>query len=284
MIQFIIFSKDRAAQLELLLHSMKEQFGEWKDFPISVIYKASDSEFEKGYEVVKKLYPEVEFVREIMNHESRILNLVNKHLLKTSDFKKLTLSSVSSENTKYLAFLVDDIFIKDKFSVESPEFKELENNKEILCLSLRMSPHINYSYANDQNLKVPEFEGDLNIWKWAGQDGDWAYPMSVDGHIFRREDIVPILEKIYFNNPNLLESMLTRYRDQFEDRKMICFEKSILVNNPTNIVQTAWKNRSGSTSPKEINEIFLEGKRLKYSHLIGVENNSPHVEFPLVWE
>ena len=33
---------------------------------------------------------------------------------------------------------------------------------------------------------VPDFEDETLLkWNWAGQPGDWGYPMSVDGNVYR---------------------------------------------------------------------------------------------------
>ena len=55
---------------------------------------------------------------------------------------------------------------------------------EIACLSLRMCPRMDYSYALDTITGIPPFE-DGTTWRWPEAEGDWGYPMSLDGHVFR---------------------------------------------------------------------------------------------------
>ena len=47
-------------------------------------------------------------------------------------------------------------------------------------------------------------------WHWMGMEGDWGYPMSLDGHIFRTAEIAPLLEHLDYRNPNVLEAALAR--------------------------------------------------------------------------
>jgi hypothetical protein len=112
-ISTIIFSKNRACQLELLLRSL--------NMPAVVIY-TYDPDFKRGYEKLIDIYPSVKFIRQTNLKEQIIQNLGD-----------------------YTMFEVDDAVMIEHFSKDCPEFKEFKSNPDILCLSLRMSP--NYSGA-----------------------------------------------------------------------------------------------------------------------------------------
>ena len=55
-INVIIFSKNRAAQLELFIRSMKKFFKDFSSNEIKILYKTSNSFFEEGYEKLKKIH------------------------------------------------------------------------------------------------------------------------------------------------------------------------------------------------------------------------------------
>jgi hypothetical protein len=59
----IIFSKDRACQLDQLLSSMSQFIPnmESSDVKVQVLYHHSDSDFREGYDVVRKFHPRVHF-------------------------------------------------------------------------------------------------------------------------------------------------------------------------------------------------------------------------------
>jgi hypothetical protein len=49
-------------------------------------------------------------------------------------------------------------------------------------------------------------------------------------------------------------------------------------------VQQTYANRHGNIiSVKELNDSFLNNKRLSYEHVLNYQNNTVHVEIPLKW-
>ncbi|MFA5696161.1 MAG: hypothetical protein WC917_01710, partial [Bacilli bacterium] len=203
-IQTIIFSKNRACQLELLLRGL--------NISSTVIYKA-DHGFENGYNKIVQMYPKVNFVREKV-------------------FKEQLIECID-ESIKYTLFLVDDDVSLGNFDENCKEFKEFNENKNILCLSLRIGP--NHRFGN-----IPTLDG--NKWEWEQYRfnrnyhiRNWGFPMSVTSHIFRTEDILPIIEDNEFKTPNFLEGVLN---DNCPNRPlMICLDEPIFINNMANQVQ-----------------------------------------------
>jgi len=107
----IIFSKNRACQLELLLRNL--------NMPAIVLY-TYDPEFRLGYEKLISLYPSVKFIRE-------------------TNFKEQLKENIG----EYTMFLVDDDIMIEHFDEDCPEFIEFKKNQDIVCLSLRISPEYN---------------------------------------------------------------------------------------------------------------------------------------------
>ena len=70
----IIFSKDRAAQLDLLLRSLKSSFKESDSCKIHVLYDSSGEDFYKGYLLLsedKILCANVEFISDKLHGSFR---------------------------------------------------------------------------------------------------------------------------------------------------------------------------------------------------------------------
>ena len=245
----IIFSKDRAAQLDLLLRSMPD-FDE-----VYVIYTSSHYKYAYAYEQIEPR-DGVFMIAEV-------------------DFKDDVLWYADSPN-EYTMFLTDD----DVFINRMPKIPPLPEN--VACLSLRLNPHMRYCYTLNRSQKAPKFGTNGNIWDWRMADADYGYPMSLDGHIFRTEDILPLLEKLDYENPNTLEGQLARC--PIRRPMMMCFDKSVIVNNPVNRVQSAVPNRHGDIAADWLNEQFLAGKRIKLKPFIGIEPNACHVELPIAME
>lgn len=228
----LIFSKNRACQLELLLRSL--------NIPVTVLY-SYDPQFKAGYDKLIGMYPSAKFVLRY-------------------DFKKQLLEIIN-KGAKYIMFLVDDDIMLEPFDEDCPEFKEFKRNPDILTLSLRMSP--DYQYKGLPALK-------RNIWEWrpysSGGEGynrrlrQWGYPMSVGSHIFRKKDILPIILTNDMKNPNYLEGALN---GNIPDRPlMMCFNKAKFINNIVNQVQTDFPSHVLRIPVEELEERFLKGERL----------------------
>ena len=52
-VETIVFSKNRACQLDQLLRSLVEHLEEWNLFHITVIYVAENEDFKEGYRIVQ---------------------------------------------------------------------------------------------------------------------------------------------------------------------------------------------------------------------------------------
>lgn len=262
----IIFSRNRACQLELLLRTFEVNFKEFYEEKIKVLYKA-ESPYKESYSKIR--YDNVLFVKE-------------------NEFKKDLLSLINKEE-EFTMFLVDDIIFKNPFSLKDEIFEIFRKSNDILTLSLRLHPNLNYCYAAGIKLNPPVFMKDGSInWTKENPAGDFGYPMSLDGHVFKTIDILSILQIIPYKNPNSLEGMLAMVANNpnstFRSKpRLLMYNKSVLFNNPINIVQTNNTNKHGDISAEHLNEEFLNGKRIK-NIFKGLENLSCHQEENIEFE
>lgn len=224
----IIFSKNRGCQLELLLRSL--------DFKVDhnnlrVIY-TYDPEYKASYDKVRKLYPNVKFILE-------------------KDFKKQVVRSITDE---YLLFLTDDEVMIDSFDQDCPEFLKFQVNEDIMCLNLRMAHNYDYDFLKNKQVPIPQFhEG---IWEWKNYRHDWGFPWSVGSHIFRRKDILPVVESMEFGGPHQLERAMRRRMDK---PLMIGFKKAKIVQIPVNRVVDNNQRGTKFISVSFLNDKFKEG-------------------------
>ena len=117
------------------------------------------------------------------------------------------------------------------------------------------------------------------VFKWHGEQGDYGYPMSLDGHFFRTNEIIALSKALTYNNPNSYEAILARY--PLNRLKMICFEDSIIVNNPVNKVQNYNNNVHGNVTAEFLNEKFLDGYVIDFEDFKGVKNFACHQEIEI---
>lgn len=260
-LNILVFSRDRACQLELFIRSMKFYFKEFSEHKINILYTYSNDKYKEGYD---KLFT--------IHNDSNI-----NYIKESQDFKRHVVLLLNQENP-YTIFFVDDIVFKNPFTLNSKQFKLFTLNEDILTLSLRLHPYLTYCYAARIRQTSPNFDSNL-LFKWYGAQGDYGYPMSLDGHFFRTKEITAVTKAISFNNPNSYESVLSGY--PLNRLKMICFEESVIVNNPVNRVQTFNNNVHGNVTALFLNDKFLEDYIIDFEDFKGLKNVSCHQEIEI---
>lgn len=233
----IVVSKDRAMQLDACLRSI-EQFARY-DGPIVVIYRATTPEFASGYA--------------LLDAGERV------QLVDESDFRRDVLGAIDPERP-YTVFHTDD----DVFFRRPPVIPLVPRG--FAAFSLRLGENTGYCYPLDQPQAIPAAaaKGPLIAWNWMHAEGDFSYPMSLDGHIFPTGMLHRMLAEIDFDNPNRLEENLTSRRFRAPPL-LLSFRESCLVSIPVNIVTSSHTNRAGTdpgSSPEALNARFLAGERI----------------------
>jgi hypothetical protein len=233
----VVFSRDRALQLDACIRSMV-RFAPYKG-PVVVLYTTSTDEFERGYRELA-LPERVTLVRETTFEVD-----VHRTIGDAGDF---------------LVFHTDDDVFFRSASV-APVLPQ-----DAAAFSLRLGLNTTYCYPFARAQEVPETAAsDAYIaWDWTRGTGDFSYPLSLDGHIFRTSMLTKLLSRARFMNPNTLEAALMRRR-HLAPSLMVAYRESVLVSLPLNIVSTTQRNRAAedpSLSPEALNERFLAGERL----------------------
>ena len=255
-INIVVFSKDRAMQVELLIRSFN-RFVAYSDlFVINVLYTYSNDKFKEGYE-------------KLINK-----NYSNVILHKETDFKKQVLILVDPAK-EHTVFFVDDIVFKNPLDFYDKQMDIFNWDESIICRSLRLHRDLSYCYPLQIAIRQPPFL-DNNIFNWKKEKGDYGYPMSLDGHIFRTKDIMDELRSFDYKNPNTLEGELTHKKNIAP--RMICYDRSIVFSNPLNKVQTVNDNIYGNISAEFLNDKFLEGFIIDLTPFMGFHNRSCHQE------
>lgn len=266
MTDILIFSKDRACQLDLLLSSLKEEVKNFSS--ITVLFLSSNEFFDNAYKICKKEHPEVRFEQEF-------------------NFKQQVVSWINDSSRAYASMmLVDDIVFKEELDLNEIAGL-LTNNKHILCYSPRLGLHLTDCYTMDEkNVEAPNGNlfNEYFAWDWTTGRLDWNYPMSVDGHVFRTSELASWITYLGFNNPNTLEASMQQIQYYaILQQIMICNRISKLVNIPMNRVQNTFQNKFGKVSHVELNECYLNGKRLDKEAYHKVLNRGCHEDLEVVW-
>lgn len=260
MIDALVFSRNRPIQLFALLESMEKytNFGN----SVSVLY-SYDDKFMPGMNLVKNRFPYVNFRTEV-NFRSQVWDFVRY-------------------GNECCTFLVDDMIFKDHVRLD-PIKCLMESRLDVLAFSLRHGLHITYNYPMDCSQRQPMGKNMSGVfeWDWTSAEVDWAYPFSVDAHIFRRSDLESWINHLEFHNPNTFEGSLQLIRHEFVIPSiMACNEVSSVINIPHNRVQNTYPNRTQGESLDHMNDLFMMGYRIDTDSYFGMRNISTHTTVEL---
>lgn len=262
-LQVILCSKDRPAQLDLSIRTLRGRGPKYE--LCSVVYKGSTPEFKEGYQICKEQYEDILFIEET-DFRADILRCYNK--------------------VAHTMFMMDDdIFYRNSVPVE--EIEQYFNNFPLLAFSLRLGENTLRQNPHNENERVQlpnfsRFNGTL-LWDHTTVGLNFGYPLSLDCHVFRTDTIFDLMNKIEFKTPNFLEAHLQHVKQELP-RYMACSKKSSCVGVPLNRVQDDFTNNAGiyyGVSVEEMNQKFLDGKRLDDN--IPEKIVGAHQEIDLQW-
>ena len=259
----VVFSKDRAMQLYSLIDTYKNLVRNPVD--LKVIYNSSSSDHELAYLELSKITNNLPF---------------KVHFIKEKkSFRETLINVLSNIKTKNLFFLTDDdIFINNlDFNILS----SIDPKNEIL--SLRHNPKISYSYTANRHFKPPRFKvhqsiDTLNEFNWFDSGYEWSDPWSVNGQIYLTAEILVISKIATFQFPNSYENALKFFNFLMIDKKGLCYDESVVMNIPMNIVQSEYKNLHGNISTENLLEKWRQGYKLDVDILKNSKLNSTHVD------
>jgi hypothetical protein len=259
LVNCLIFSKNRAMQLDAFLRSI-EAFAPY-DGHVVVIYRATTPAFEEGYRQVK-LGPNVTLTPE------------------SDSFKRDVSQAIDPSIALTVFHTDDDLFFRRPLG--GPLVTE-----SFAAFSLRLGLNTTYCYPlrRPQELSSYYRRGSLIAWNWTHADVDFSYPMSLDGHIFSTATISRIVSRCHFHNPNTLEEALHLKR-YLVPHGMLSFVENCLVSVPANVVSDTHSNRSGKNSEvsvEALNRRFLAGERIDRSAMDFSAVNAAHSEIPLAF-
>ena len=254
----VVFSKDRAMQLHALLRSYVRHVAVPQP-PLTLLYRASTPAHAEAYEEA------IAWVR----RENPALELEAREEAALG-FRGTLLSTLERIEAACVFCLVDDdLFIRPlDFSVFGA------HDLRTTVPSLRLGRHITHAYVDNRDYAVPALTpvaGGLLRWQWAAGEGTWNYPMSVDGNLFDRGELLAMARFLAFHGPNSFEAGLARaFGPLFSLRAGVCFEQARLVNIPWNCVQQEVANRCGSLTEAELLRRWQAGECLD---IAGYDNH-----------
>ncbi len=280
----IVFSMDRAMQLHALLSSYVHHVK--NHAPVHLLYMTTDDAHEKAYQ-------------EVLEEFRSIIITVAKQDSKTT-FREQLLEIIRNIHSNKLFFLVDDNIFIEETNLNLFDTMDIK----LIIPSLRLGANLRRSYTVNKDQPLPPFyfdsinqnvdntiprsnipaeKDDLVYWVWQDGSFDWAYPLSVDGHIFNTLEVLCLAENTEFNSPNTFENSLQQYNDFFKHRLGVCHKKSRMINVPCNRVQSDYENFHGNLHQEDLLKSWNSGKCIDFLALKHYPNESAHEDLSLTF-
>ena len=276
MIQIVIFSYNRAIQLDTLLTSIRQR---WISpvYSVDILFNTSNDSFQNGYKKIISKYSQdsrFNFHKETLVKGpyygiKELLNVYNiKRLIDTpslrspkSNFRNNLLDIISLNTSKFVMFMTDDAMFIDNVELPEDIFVWLNSNPQKNQFVLRFGKD-----TNDRPSSV-KIDNEYLEWNYSDYkfDTDWGYNFSVDAHIYSKELVRKYFKKFIFNNPNTLEGFIAaRMRSNGDANNARCVLYPKLLSFPVNMVQNVVNNESCNVSPEYLNRKYLDGYTLRY--------------------
>ncbi len=262
---FVVMSKNRPAQLDALLRSLRRHVkGHWR---VHVLVKA-DSLFSSA-------------TQEVLT-AAKIQRL---DVTFESDFRDDLLNILKGGKEKIVIFCVDDLIFVRPFDLESLSGLNLKR----VVPSLRLWPGVVYCQPAGISTPPPRLRtkpgSDWLSFSWTASRGDWAMPLSLDGSVFLRQEILALAQALNFQAPNSLEFALGGYRFWFKHRTGLCRERAVLLNFALNRVQSEdFDFPAGDETVEQMLEQWEQGWQLDIHRLSATVAKSCHVICNPLWE
>lgn len=263
---FLVFSKNRPIQLFCLLETMLRRTT--GDYRIHVLFHAEGTRMQAAYQELQSdpLLTGIRFMKE-------------------TDFSSQLIEIIGHLQGSRLLFFTDDSFISGDWSTD--DLSSIHPMEAVF--SLRHGKNLTYSFPYGAQQKVPALtpynrasHTGLVSFEWQHQylQSDWSYPLSVDGHMFLREELNMIVNNMKFSSPNTLEGAMQMLFPLFSVRKGICFEYSKLAHVHCNRVQHDFHNRfTGKHTVESLLEHWESSMKIDIRSLCGNIDPSLELEF-----
>lgn len=265
-VNLIIFSKDRAAQLHLLLQSIWRL--EWaKVLQPIVIYKASSPEYQEGYFQCMS-----EWAYPLFHRQENLLQIDTNEVFE--DCK-----------SQFTAFSTDDMtFFKrsenDLLNILANGF----NDSYVFSLRLGKNTIIQDYHRQSRQASLNLHIFNDGVIKWNPHHyhayANYGYPLAVDCHVLRTEKLRDLCNRFRWSTTNELESGLQKYRNEIME--LWSYPESVAVNIPCNSISGITKaGEKHAYSVEELNTAYLQGRRIDLDSILSETVVGCHQEMEL---
>ncbi len=168
------------------------------------------------------------------------------------------------------AFIHQEIYFKKEIDLKRNLLDELSYPQTCFMVD----DDIAYSDFIIPILNVPFETHSLRLHSSIKNPLHFDYKISLDGNIFRTEDIIPLIKQIQFINPNELESRLqggfgSKFQQTHNNGHLIGF-------NHTRVSDSSGCAFTGIYTDAELNDRYLRGERIDFKAMNIRPTNNVH--------
>lgn len=277
--EIIIYTSNRAMQLDLLLRSMERFIDGYDPQKVWVFYKPPLHWH--GYIEIGNKYPGLNFWPQ--NNFRRDLKNLTKQI-----------------KSKYVLGLCDDyIFINplkiDIYYVIGDYSKELLRRK---CVNLWLTQGMDFCFSQDRKMETPSYhykDTDCFWWDWTkikDPKSDWGYPHNVAGHIYRTDYFLQMLRWsdlmsfrvsqryplfVHWQGLNTLEMAMNRWRRKSTPYMAGLFKQTLLhiaVNTAQNEYMFNQVGEKLEQTQDALAGAYLKGYQIKLEPFLNKTYNA----------
>jgi hypothetical protein len=283
--QCFIPSKDRPAQLHLLLESIRHNCPKGLFDKITILYKSTDFEYEDGYSLVKRRFQDLPL---IWQRDS-------------GDFYRDFVKWMGRCDDNLMCGICDDcLFYRPLPLAAKQHIDETMSDDSIYCFAFRLGFNTNLQYyitgqkqrqlSDLQNVIVADdWHNGVIKWNWKiRKDTDnYGYGFSLDGHIYRTKEMLSLTKKYPTDCLRNLEGVIAgKIRNETNIGNMMAgFFQSCLYSTPFNCCQSP-PLISGQKYPyslEYLNNLYLRGYIIDYYSIQKTNVDFSHNEMPLTF-
>lgn len=277
----VVFSCDRAMQLEAFLRSYREKVAHAGQ--MYVLYRTSDEGHARSYRELRQEMAASSLAGRLTWVEER-------------DFRAQLLDILEQCPCRTVALYVDDMLFLHP--IDYDVLKEVDTTRYIP--SICRGRDMRYSAVLGRPIDLPDLTASpyppLLAFRWNQyrELSDWTYPLGVSGYFYGRDELLALCRRIDFRHPNSLESAMQAYKDVFASRLGLCYEKAACCCVHANRVQTEVANADlGYFTVAELLERWQKAERIDLRPFDGLSRAEawhlkytfePRRRMPAEWE
>jgi len=275
MLSIIIFSYNRAMQLDALIRSINSNIS-GIPFEIVVIFHCSNEHIKSYDRLMLKHYASVSFLKRekdyslkesipfFFKYYKNIFRFFKYPFLRKNvdNFKKMFENNLKHFTSKYVMFFTDDAYVYSEMKLVTEIFDFIDKDPSQNSFKALIGDNI-LGFSPCISFK----RGNFYEWNYYNSNAKthWSYPFAVDGTIYNRNALLNIFKNVLYHSPISLEAFVVEYvKHKRFFKNGLSPIKSSVVSTVLNRVSEITNNFALNIEPDYLCEKYMEGYELVF--------------------